>query len=406
MADFFQGTRGSGKTKLAVSRIEDRLKRGCRVATNLDLFLDKLVPNSSTVVTRLPDFPRSIDLKDLGPAYPELNPDNPDTYDKKRFGLIVLDEVLTFFNSRSWNDPDRLNVVNWLVQSRKMGWDLILIGQDNKAIDKQMRASLIDNMYYCSSGQKMFGGLFGNVLMGFYAILTFGRPFPKFHKYSCYASLEKKKSTYDSFGFYKKDYLHSCYKTSQQFTKDITVNKAGKVIDMRASYSLIPASKLAEIYDCKKSKPTKKIENNKDTNKKNWRFWVAKACYLTAILVPLFGFGIIDNPFAAESESDVETQTDQNPKPQTPSRPQSAPDNHSPTLEPVDYYISGSVRSNNGGDYVFHNSDGLVFYPENVGYSVTWVNKCKALLSKDNHQFFVYCNPTFDYSELELALKN
>ena len=37
------GKLGAGKTLVAVGKIKDKLNQGCKVATNLDLNLDKLI---------------------------------------------------------------------------------------------------------------------------------------------------------------------------------------------------------------------------------------------------------------------------------------------------------------------------------------------------------------------------
>lgn len=136
---FLQGKLGSGKTLYAVARIRESLKVGKRVATNLDLKLEKMLPrNSDASVIRLPDKPRLEDLKALG-----YGCDKSD-YTNKLFGLIVLDELGTWFNSRTWNDKERLPVIDWFLHARKYRWDIIFIVQDISSIDAQLRESLCE----------------------------------------------------------------------------------------------------------------------------------------------------------------------------------------------------------------------------------------------------------------------
>lgn len=54
--------------------------------------------------------------------------------------LVIFDEASIPFNSRSWNDKNRLKWIEFLTQSRKFGYDFIFITQDAKMLDKQIRA--------------------------------------------------------------------------------------------------------------------------------------------------------------------------------------------------------------------------------------------------------------------------
>ncbi len=44
--------------------------------------------------------------------------------------LVVLDECGTWLNTREWQDKSRQNLIDWMLHSRKKGWDIILIVQD------------------------------------------------------------------------------------------------------------------------------------------------------------------------------------------------------------------------------------------------------------------------------------
>lgn len=132
------GKRGEGKTLVAVRLIERAMREGRVVATNINLFLDKLLPPwNRTVAYRLPDFPTVADLEALPPG-------NPNPTDEVRNGLLVLDECAAFLNSREWQGKERLGLVAWLAQSRKYGWDLILIAQHPRMVDAQIRDSLCE----------------------------------------------------------------------------------------------------------------------------------------------------------------------------------------------------------------------------------------------------------------------
>ena len=53
--------------------------------------------------------------------------------------LLILDECQELYNSRSWNRKDRLAWCAFYRLHRKLGYDVILISQDDKCIDKQIR---------------------------------------------------------------------------------------------------------------------------------------------------------------------------------------------------------------------------------------------------------------------------
>ena len=138
MADYaITGKKGTGKSLFAVGVARDAIRAGKRVATNLDIYLDQLVsPTSKTAITRLPDRPTAADMIALGRGQPgKVEDDN---------GIIILDETSTFFNSRSFGDKERQPLLDWLVHSRKLGWDVYYICQGLGQIDKQLRESMIE----------------------------------------------------------------------------------------------------------------------------------------------------------------------------------------------------------------------------------------------------------------------
>jgi hypothetical protein len=119
----------------------------------------------------LPDVPHSSDLA-------ELPLGNSDPTNERQNGLLVLDEAGTFLNSRQWSAKDRQDVINWLLHSRKYGWDLLLMAQHVNLLDKQIRESLIETQGTLRCLDKVQVPL----LSPFFKYFT-GRPlhFPKYH---------------------------------------------------------------------------------------------------------------------------------------------------------------------------------------------------------------------------------
>ncbi|MDR0775980.1 MAG: hypothetical protein LBE81_05010 [Azonexus sp.] len=148
------GKRGAGKSLIAVGRIREYMWQGRMVATNLNLRVEHLVgPRNRVRPYRLPDWPTASDMEKLplgnpglkwveGEAYPVMRDDHKFSEDEN--GLLVLDELATFLNSRDWQAKDRQALINWLLHSRKYGWDLLFIAQHPGLVDKQVRDSLFD----------------------------------------------------------------------------------------------------------------------------------------------------------------------------------------------------------------------------------------------------------------------
>lgn len=76
--------------------------------------------------------------------------------------LLVIDECQELFNTRTWNRKDRLEWASFFRQHRKYGFDVYLISQDDKVVDKQIRAVLeYEQEHRCINNYKAFGKLLG-----------------------------------------------------------------------------------------------------------------------------------------------------------------------------------------------------------------------------------------------------
>jgi hypothetical protein len=138
MADYaITGKKGAGKTLFAVGLIRDTLAARKRVATNLDVYPENFGrPNCKGTITRIPDRPTVDDFIALGRGQEGVVEDDN--------GIIVLDETSTFFNTRSWGDKSRQPMLDWLVHSRKYGWDVYYIMQGLGQVDKQVRDTQVE----------------------------------------------------------------------------------------------------------------------------------------------------------------------------------------------------------------------------------------------------------------------
>lgn len=138
MSDYVvTGKKGNGKSLLAVGIIRDALAQGKRVATNLDVKLDVLCrPSSRVTLIRVPDRPTAADLDAIGKGQ--------DGVEEESNGVLVLDEVSSILNARNWADKSRQSTLDWLIHSRKHGWDTYMIAQGLSQIDKQVRETQLE----------------------------------------------------------------------------------------------------------------------------------------------------------------------------------------------------------------------------------------------------------------------
>lgn len=146
-----QGKLGCGKGKYVVGKMRAHLRKGLRVATNCDLFLEKLMPQGSKATAlRVPDKPTPKDLDDIG-----FGCADEDKYDEDKYGIMVLDELGAWLNARAHAGADRQPFINWMIHARKKRWHVYFIAQDLSMIDAQVRNSLIEYVVKLVRADKM-----------------------------------------------------------------------------------------------------------------------------------------------------------------------------------------------------------------------------------------------------------
>lgn len=207
---FVTGKLGAGKSLTAVGRIRDAFERGAPVATNLDINLRFMLGRNKkkTRLYRVPDKPNLYDLQTIGKGN--------DSYDEKKNGLLVLDECGTWFNSRTWNDKSRQDVINWFLHARKLGWDIIFIVQDISIVDKQARLALAEHTVFCRRLDRMQIPIISALIR----ILSFGQlriPLPKLHLGIVKYGDNVNSLTVDKWYLWGND-LYSSYDTKQAFS--------------------------------------------------------------------------------------------------------------------------------------------------------------------------------------------
>lgn len=201
-----QGKLGTGKTKYCVGKLREALAKGRRAATNLDIKMEHLCSvQSRASVIRVPDKPTASDLLTMGHG-------NPDSYDEDKNGVLVLDELGSWLNSRQFQDKGRSALIDWLIHARKYGWDCYLIVQHLNMIDKQVRDALAEYVVRTIRADKMRIPMVGNFLPDRWARM------PRFHIARIGLS-DAPGLTVDR-EWFRGDDLHQSYDTRQVFRDD------------------------------------------------------------------------------------------------------------------------------------------------------------------------------------------
>lgn len=136
------GKMGAGKNLYACAEIEKYGRMGRRCVANFRVDLSPLFSWWERMLLHR-KVPR-VELISARPTYAELRELGRGGKREDVAGLLVLDETGPLFNARSWQEKDRGSVVDWLLHTRKLGWDVLLIVQNVSLIDKQIRTAVIE----------------------------------------------------------------------------------------------------------------------------------------------------------------------------------------------------------------------------------------------------------------------
>lgn len=129
----YTGTPGSGKSLHSIRRILDFLADGKNVIANFPIKLSEIkekkrkgrffyVPNEKITVDYLYQFHKMYHRDDA-----------------ESQTLLIIDEASVKFNCRTYGDKDRLAFCSFFAQHRKFGYNIVLVCQNLRQIDRQIR---------------------------------------------------------------------------------------------------------------------------------------------------------------------------------------------------------------------------------------------------------------------------
>lgn len=377
------GKLGSGKTLIALSRIRFYLNAGRAVATNLDIYLEKLVNPwaKNTKVQRLPDIPNEVDLNNIGLGY------QGSFLGDEHNGVIVLDECAKWLNSRSWSNPDRKGLIDWMIHARKKRWDVILIIQDISAMDKQMRDLFAEHVVYCRRFDRMKIPFITSITSLFKdgGIRAF-RSHVGIVKYG-----DNSESDIVDRWWYRGTDLFNAYDTEQGFSDDSC-----------GLSSVLPPNYVYGRYHSKWDKFKDDFSNSKTFT------------FLICGLVIGVGLSAIfeTNPFSVkkgtftcndswEKYIGCEIKPSQlrsiindynKPSDLTPDSGSPAEGSEIARFLP-EVYIYGSVLISGAYEYYFYNGYGNEWYPGANGFTIKSIDQCTVQLTKDDVSHIITCEP-------------
>lgn len=194
MIHFFTGTPGSGKSLHMAMLMDKQLKKGRNVIANFEINENTYRRFNKKHPGKLGHFIYVSNTELLTNAYkPRIDgrrktepPKDSFSYIDGLYGyaqnfhkrnargqiiegqtLLVLDECQDLFNPRSWNRKDRLKWCSFFREHRKYGYEVYLISQDDKIVDKQIRAILqYEYVHRCINNYKLSGKILGFIAGG------------------------------------------------------------------------------------------------------------------------------------------------------------------------------------------------------------------------------------------------
>lgn len=375
---FVWGKLGAGKTIYCVRKMKEYAARGSRIATNFDVLPEKLTPNTSESILRIPDHPRIEDFDIMGRGAP--------VEEKTQLGGLFLDEMATWMNSRSWNDKSRAKLLDWFLHARKHGWDVYFMVQDPEAVDKQLLGALGEHFVECSRLDRFRIPIFSDIADFYNLVRSRGKKqtstiVPHINKAITYYGKSKLGRQKVRTEFYKPVDFFGTYDTNQIFDNGHEVLN-DHLVDMRAPFSLLPGKTLNA---WSKEKPV--LETPVKEKSKVKLPWGSLVLFLVFALGAYYFWPSSEEPAQVEP---VQVSNSSLPAARVEHHQQSKP----PYLKGV--YISGYVikkdKMTYSYDYAFHNefdeSAGLEYF----GVRIFGISPCHAqVVTHDNQRIDIYC---------------
>lgn len=158
MITLYSGTPGSGKSYHVAKDIISKSKKSGGIILNFQVDVKPLVKEK--------DLKAEIIYKDNSDLTVEYLIDyavNHHVVGKEHQSLIVIDEAQVKFNCREFGNSDRRAWVEFYCKHRHFGYDVILITQNERLLDKQIRYLLEYEVVHKKVNNNGIGGMLFNL---------------------------------------------------------------------------------------------------------------------------------------------------------------------------------------------------------------------------------------------------
>ena len=138
MIYLYTGTPGSGKSYHVAKEIFWYIQHGRNVIANFDVNYDAIPGKHKGYFFCKDNFELTVDwIQDFA-----LLAHRRDARDRiiEKQTVLIIDECQLIFNCRAWNDRDRKRWCSFFTQHRKYGYDIILVTQFDRLVDRQIRS--------------------------------------------------------------------------------------------------------------------------------------------------------------------------------------------------------------------------------------------------------------------------
>ena len=158
MVSLYSGTPGSGKSLHVAKELRDRAIMGKPIIANFPLNIAKYKKANFTYCPN-----------------DELKPEYLIRYSEKYFKnhrfkegaiLLVIDECQLIFNAREWQISGRAEWLSFFTQHRKYGFNIILIAQFDRMIDRQIRSLIEYEFIHRKASNYGIGGMLFSFFSG------------------------------------------------------------------------------------------------------------------------------------------------------------------------------------------------------------------------------------------------
>ena len=152
----YSGTPGSGKSLHAVRDIKNKLEGGGNVICNFPINVENLKPRKKG--EKLGIF-KYVENDELTTSYLFNFYKKYHVKGKEKQTLIVIDECQCLFDPRDFRDKNRKSFNRFFSLHRKLGYNVILVSQNDRLIDRQIRCNIEYNVIHRKINNYKFGRL-------------------------------------------------------------------------------------------------------------------------------------------------------------------------------------------------------------------------------------------------------